>query len=61
MTELTGIDARQPTPMEERLANCEAILAALVILDSLANSDTKADRTLLLIAAANLALTIGEC
>ena len=60
-TQLSGSVTELLTPMEKRIANCEAILAAFVMLDSLRNSESEATRKMLLINAANLAHTIADC
>ena len=54
-TQLSGSVIGLLTPMEKRIANCEAILAAFVMLDSLRNSESEATRKLLLLNSANLA------
>jgi hypothetical protein len=60
-TEQTGSVTRVPTPMEQRIANCEAIVAAFTILDSLNGSTDNAMRKMLLINSANLAPIIADC
>ena len=60
-TQLSGSVIVPLTPMEKRIANCEAILAAFVMLDSLRNSESEATRKLLLLNSANLACTVGQC
>jgi len=60
-TQLSGSVTELLTPMEKRIANCEAILASFVMLDSLRNSESEARRKMLLINAANLAHTIADC
>ena len=60
-TQLSGSVTELLTPMEKRMANCEAILAAFVMLDSLSNSESEATRKMLLINTANLAHTVGDC
>ena len=60
-TQLSGSVTELLTPMEKRIANCEAILAAFVMLDSLRNSESEAVRKVLLINSANLAYTVGQC
>ena len=60
-TQLSGSVTELLTPMEKRIANCEAILAAFVMLDSLRNSESDAIRKMLLINSANLTHTIAEC
>ena len=60
-TQLSGSVIELLTPMEKRMANCEAILAAFVMLDSLRNSESEATRKMLLINSANLAHTVAEC
>jgi len=61
-TELSGtLVERVPTPMEESMANCQAIVAAFTILDSLkGNTDAKV-KHVLLINSAKLAPTTGDC
>ena len=60
-TQLSGSVTELPTPMEKRIANCAAILAGFVMLDSLLNSESSARREMLLINSANLTHTIAEC
>ena len=60
-TQLSGSVIGLLTPMEKRIANCEAILAAFVMLDSLRNSESEAIRKMLLINSANLTHTVAEC
>ena len=60
-TQLSGSVIGLLTPMEKRIANCEAILAEFVMLDSLRNSESEATRKLLLLNSANLAYTVGQC
>ena len=60
-TQLSGSVTELLTPMEKRIANCEAILAGFVMLDSLLNSESDAIRERLLINSANLTHTIAEC
>jgi len=60
-TQLSGSVIVPLTPMEKRIANCEAILAAFVMLDTLRNSESEATRRMLLVNSANLAHTVGQC
>ena len=60
-TQLSGSVTELLTPMEKRIAKCEAILAAFVMLDSLRNSESEAVRKVLLINSANLTYTVGQC
>ena len=60
-TQLSGSVTELLTPMEKRIANCEAILAGFVMLDSLRNSESDVRREMLLINSANLAHTVGDC
>ncbi len=60
-TQLSGSVIVPLTPMEKRIANCEAILAAFVMLDSLRTSESEATRRMLLVNSANLAHTVGQC
>ena len=60
-TQLSGSVIVPLTPMEKRIANCEAILAAFAMLDSLRNSESEAARRMLLVNSANLAHTVGQC
>ena len=61
-TQLTGSkQPRKPTPMEERVANCEAIVAAFTLLDSLKSVEDEASVDYLLMTSAKLAPTIADC
>ena len=61
-TQLTGSkQSRKPTPMEERVANCEAIVAAFTLLDSLKSVEDEASVDYLLMNSAKLAPTIADC
>lgn len=61
-TQLTGSkQPRKPTPMEERVANCEAIVAAFTLLDSLKSVEDAASLDYLLVNSAKLAPTIADC
>tara|TARA_Y100000296_G_C5046318_1_gene192480 strand:+ start:73 stop:270 length:198 start_codon:yes stop_codon:yes gene_type:complete len=61
-TQLSGtLVERVPTPMEESIANCQAIVAAFTMLDSLKDSSDAKVRRILLINSAKLAPTIADC
>jgi len=60
-TQLSGtLVERVPTPMEESIANCQAIVAAFTILDSLKGSTDDKVKRMLLINSAQLAPTVAD-